>query len=439
MLFFLSRLLARLGFLRSWVTPLAVIVFVFLTSWPLMVLAEPAGSELVKPANFWWYFVVSAATVGYGDFSPTTAAGHLVGGYLIVGGIVALTTVFTKIVSVLDKAKGRLMRGMLATDASGHVVLLGYRAGRTGRIAADLLADGGHRVVLCAWDEVAEHPLPEHALEFVRGDLTDEEVLRRAGVHRAGTVLVDVRNDNEALAVALVVAHLNPTAHKVVTLRDLSRAPLVGHVDSGIRCVQWHSPRMITEELISPGIAEVYAELMTAGGANTYSVTLPESLGPVLVDHCQTALGRSHGAVVIAVRAGDHLVVNPGWYTELVPGSILYYIASKRLTVGQIRDALRNHDVPQPPRPHERVNDRTPRAAARGPTTPTILAPMRGWSEPQLACKAALRVMPRPVRGRASSAPVTELRQNSRPSAPEHADALTVSPDGSAIFEPAVR
>lgn len=355
MLFFLSRLLARLGLLRSWATPISVVIFVFLTSWPLMALAEPAGSELVKPANFWWYFIVSAATVGYGDYTPTTAAGHLVGGYMIMGGIVTLTTVFTKLASVLDQAKGRLMQGMITTSASGHTVLVGYQSGRTGRIAGELLADGSRRVVLCAWDEVESHPLPGHPLEFVRGDLTDEEVLRRAGVHRARSILVDVRDDNEALAVAVTVAHLNTTAHKVITLRDLSRAALVRHVDPNIRCVQWHSPRMITEELISPGIAEVYAELMTHGGASTYSIVLPESLGPVLVDRCQTALGRRYGAIVLAARTGDDLVVNPGWNSELAAGSTLYYICPDRLTAEQISDALRGPDVPQPRVPAQRV------------------------------------------------------------------------------------
>lgn len=338
--FLLSRLLARFGLLRSWATPVVVIVFVFVTSWPLMALAEPTGSTLVQPANYWWYFVVTASTVGYGDFFPKTAAGHVVGVYVIVGGIVALTTVFTKLASILDEVRGRRMQGTIATDAAGHTVLLGYQPGRTERIIGELLADGVHSIVLGAWDEVSSHPLPEQGLDFVRGELTDEEVLRRAGVHRARVVLVDARDDNEALAVAVVVAHLNATAHKVVTLRDMSRAALVRHVDGNIRCVQWHSPRMITEELTSPGIAEVYAELMTHGGADTYSVTLPESLGSVLVDRCQTALGRQHGAIVLAARSGDRLMVNPDWRTELSPGAVLYYISPRRLTVQQIRQAL---------------------------------------------------------------------------------------------------
>jgi voltage-gated potassium channel len=339
--FFLSRLLARWVGNRGWLLPAAVVLVVFATSWPLMALAEPAGSELVRPGTYWWYFVVTAATVGYGDYAPETVAGHVVGGYVIVGGIATLTTVFTKLASVLEQAKGRRMQGTEAVRATGHTVLIGYAAGRTERIVAQLLADGVTGLVLCAGEEVPAHPMPERPVQFVRGDPTAADVLARAAVPHAATVLVDMGDDNAALAVAVTVDHANPAAHVVVTLRDLERAELVRYVDPRIRCVQWHSPRMVTEELTSPGIAEVYTELMTAGGADTFSVTLPESLGRLPAERCRTALGRAFGATVLAVRTGADLVVNPAWDAVLAAGTVLYYIGPRRLTGAEVETVLR--------------------------------------------------------------------------------------------------
>jgi Trk K+ transport system NAD-binding subunit len=336
----LSRLITRLVLRSTWATPVVFIVFVFVTSWPLMVLAEPAGSALVQPANYWWYFCVTAATVGYGDFFPQTGPGHVVGVYVIIGGIVTLTAMFTKLVAELEQTKGHRMRGLAEVKVSEHVVLLGYTPGRTERMVAQLRADGMGPVVLCAWSEVPGHPMPEQQVEFVRGELTTEEVLRRAGVHRARTVLVDARDDHEALAIAVTVRHVSAGSHVVVTLRDMAKVSLLDCVDEAIRCVQWHSPRMITEELTSPGITEMYTELMTEGGPSTYSVCLPESLGPVPVERCQTALGRLHGVTVLAARSGGELLVNPGWRTDLAAGSVLYYVSSRRLTPEQIIGAL---------------------------------------------------------------------------------------------------
>lgn len=342
---FLTRLVARVLRLSSWALPAFVFGFVFVTAWPLLALAEGTGSDIVDPANFWWWFVVTAATVGYGDFFPTSFWGHVVGTYVIVGGIATLTTIFTKLASILEETRGRRMLGAITVKATDHTVLLGYTPGRTERIVDQLLADGAHDLVVCGWEDLPTHPMADRQVAFVRGDLTDVDVLERAGVQRAAAVLVDVRDDNEALAVTVAADPVTDGAHVVVTLRDMTRAQHIGYVDERIRCVQWHTPRMVTEELQSPGITEVYAELMTHGGANTYSVCLPRDLGVATFGDCQTALGRHHGATVLAARIDSQLLVNPDWELDLRPGSVLYYVSSSRITAEQVVRALRHAPV----------------------------------------------------------------------------------------------
>lgn len=339
--FFIARLVAQLRLLGTWWTPILVFSLVFATSWPLMALAEPGGSEIVQPGNYWWYFVVTASTVGYGDHFPTTPGGHVVGAYVIVGGIATLTTVFTRLSAALERTKGRKMRGAITVDMSDHIVLLGYTPGRTEQLVDELLGDGTTAIVVCSWDDVQTHPMSDRDVAFVRGDLTDDGVLLRAGVHRAHSVLVDARDDNEALAIAITADHVTSGAHLVVALRDLSRARQLRYVSETLSCVQWHSPHMITEELKDPGINDIYTELMSHGGAGTYSVRLPDALGPVRVEHCQTSLGRRYGVTMLAARAGDTLLVNPDWTSDLPAGAVLYYVGSRRLTSDEIATALR--------------------------------------------------------------------------------------------------
>lgn len=325
--------------------PVALILFVFATSWPLMALAEGPGADIAQPSNYWWWFLITASTVGYGDFFPKSTGGHLVGGYVIVGGIATATILFTRLAASIENARGRRMLGSVKLNVSGHFVVLGYSAGHTERILDEVLADDAERhVVLGAWDETDRHPLADRQVDFVRGDLADEGVLRRACVDRAHSVLIDARDDNEALAVLVTVHHLNPGVPVVVALRDLDRASHLRLVAETVRCVQWDQPHMLAEELLDPGITGVYTDLMTRGGSNTYSVRLPDSFTNTDFGRCQVALGQRHDATVLAMASGEggDLLVSPPWSTPVTPGAVLYYVARSRLTPDQVVSSIRH-------------------------------------------------------------------------------------------------
>ncbi|WP_299955371.1 potassium channel family protein [uncultured Modestobacter sp.] len=319
--------------LHGWRLPLAVLVFVFLTSWPAMALVEPAGSDLAAPGNYWWYFVVTSATVGYGDYFPESAAGHVVGAYVIIGGIVTLTLLFTRLADYLQSVRSRRLKGVGTLELTDHVVVLGYFPGRTERMLAELAAEGRSRVALCAWEDVPEDPVPEQTeVSFVRGDLSHADVMTRANVAAARSVVIDGRDDNETLAIAVAVHHAAPGVHKVAALRDLDRRDNLRYVDPGIACVQWHMPFLITEEALDPGLTDVYGDLMSSHGhGNTYSLQLPAGHPFRTFGDCQTRFGEAFGATVLALRGPDGLTVSPAWTTPVPEGTTLYYVGRARI------------------------------------------------------------------------------------------------------------
>ncbi|SDY61891.1 hypothetical protein SAMN05661080_04063 [Modestobacter sp. DSM 44400] len=171
-------------------------------------------------------------------------------------------------------------------DLAQHVVVLGYSPGRTDRMLTELIAEGRTQTVLCAWNDVAQHPVPElREVSFVRGDLTPADVMTRAGVARARTVVVDGRDGNGTLAIAAAVDHADPGIHMVAALRDLTRRECLpsGHRFATFGDVQVH-------------------------------------------------LGRTVGATVLAVRGEEGLVVSPPWDTSVAAGTTVYYVGKRRIT-----------------------------------------------------------------------------------------------------------
>jgi voltage-gated potassium channel len=332
---FLIQRLSRFLRLRlhGWRLPLAVALFVFLSSWLGMALLESSDSQISGPSTYWWYFLVTSATVGYGDVFPASTGGRIIGSYVIVGGIVTLTLLFTQLAGALQSVRGRRLRGVVPLDLSGHVVLLGYWPGRTERIVDELTAEGRFQVALCAWDDVPENPLPDRPdVHFVRGDLTHEDVMTRACVQRARTAVIDGRDDNETLAIAVAIDHANPDIHLVAAVRDLARRENLRYVNPGVQAVQWHMPFLLTEEATDPGITQIYNDLMSSGGhGNTYSMRVPPGFPHRTFGDCQTWFGRTFGATVLAARGSDGLVVSPSWETPVREGTTLYYVAARRI------------------------------------------------------------------------------------------------------------
>jgi len=228
---------------------------------------------------------------------------------------------------------------VVTLDLDGHVVLLGYTPGRTERIVTELTSEPGTRVVLCAGDDVPEDPLPHLPdVDFVRGDLTHADVMVRACVPRARTAVVDGRDDNETLAIAVAVDHANPAIHLVAAVRDLGRRETLRYVNAGVQVVQWHMPFLLSEEAADPGLTQIYNDLMTSGGhGNTYSTRVPPGSPLATAGDAQTHLGSRFGGTPLAVRPPDgELVVSPPWDRPLPPGTTLYYVARERLDAGRL-------------------------------------------------------------------------------------------------------
>lgn len=332
---FVSRLFQHLKRRASWALPIELFLSVYFSSWLLMIWAEPTGARVVQPDVYWWWFAgtVTPAGAGPGEHYPTTTQGQLVGVYVIVGGIVTITMLFTRLARMIETARGHRMKGQQMLNLSGHIVLLGYSAGRTERIIEELVAEERREIVICAWnDQAPEHPSPQRDdIHFTRGNLTDDDVLRRADLPRAAAILVDASDDDEALKVTVAATYVGPNVHVVVAVHDLAHARTISRVAENAYCIQWHSIGLITAELLDAGMSDVYGELMTHGDRNTYSIRVPSTLPDRTFGEFQQALGRWNAATVVAVRTDAGLLVSPSWY-EIVPvDATLYYVAGRRL------------------------------------------------------------------------------------------------------------
>lgn len=342
---FLSRL-AKLLYARvtglSWDVVILMTAAHFAVSWMLI---ELVGGEEISAGNLFWYFyATTATTVGYGDYSPATEAGRLITVlWIMPGGIALFTTIIAKIVQLISDQWRKRMRGLASYEnLSGHIVILGWHGVRTQRMVDHIRGDAAERereIVLCTVLEI-ENPLPDQ-VRFVRGPaLNAPDLLHRAAIAEAAYIIVLGTNDSETLAAALGASAVNGQAHMVVYFEQRSYADLLHAHCPQAECNISLSIELMVRSAQDPGSSRVQQQLLsTLEGPTQFSLTVPADVDPVPYGALFAELKSRHDVTLIGVAGsplGDDLILNAPTDHRVDPGTILYFMAARRLEASEI-------------------------------------------------------------------------------------------------------
>lgn len=158
-----------------------------------------------------YFTVVTASTVGYGDITPVSGIGRMFGLSVLVVNVaafaVALGVVLTPAIEAqFSKAFGRMTDRQFEL-LDGHVLVLGY-GDMTEPILEELL-DRVDFVVITA-DEGVTRRLTDRDISVLTADPSDETPLRKAQVGAARAVLAATDDDAQDALAILTARELNP-------------------------------------------------------------------------------------------------------------------------------------------------------------------------------------------------------------------------------------
>lgn len=161
-----------------------------------------------------YFFVITVSTVGYGEQSVLDTDEKLLTIAIILVGVVAVgytvgLIVQSMVEGQINQALGVRRMEKEIDQLSGHAIVCGYgRIGKT--IAAELARRKKKFVIVDQSDEIIEAAREDHLL-VIHGDATDEEVLVHAGIARATTLVVALKNDADNVFLTLTARNLQPT------------------------------------------------------------------------------------------------------------------------------------------------------------------------------------------------------------------------------------
>jgi len=175
-----------------------------------------AGYIFIEHWSFWDAFymtVTTVATVGFREVHPLTLAGQVFTILLIFGGVGTAFYTVTLLASIIVEGglhrrfEGRRVTRMLE-QIKDHFILCGY--GRIGEIITAELHQQGVPLVVIERNPERVRQAIERGWLAIEADASREEVLMRAGIHRARGLIAAVGTDAENVFAVLTARVMRP-------------------------------------------------------------------------------------------------------------------------------------------------------------------------------------------------------------------------------------
>lgn len=216
--FLMSRFI-RLPLVLRILSIALLVIFIF--GW-LVHIIEPYNFP--KLADGIWWAIITASTVGYGDFVPETALGRFTGVVLIMTGAGFLASYFVALATAAVTRQNDFLEGKVAYKGADHIIVIGWNERSREILNTICSSKSNHYVTLI--DETLEYnPLPHKNLHFIQGRANRDEVLLKTNIHSARKVIITAdQNKNElhadmnSILTLLAVKGLNPKLPCIVEI-----------------------------------------------------------------------------------------------------------------------------------------------------------------------------------------------------------------------------
>ncbi len=335
----INRYLLRL----QWSVLILILLMHFSASWLLLALVNERA--LADPQLFYYFYVVTASTVGYGDLSPETGAGRFVVSFFVIpGGITLFAALIGKITTVLINIWRQSMKGQLdlSNQLHDHMVIMGWHKEATSRMIDLIFGDLKRtpRDVVLVATQTMDNPDPQR-IHFIRTDnLASADACHRAAVTKAERIIINGQNDDNTLTTALNLVATQTKAHIVCHFHNRSMALLLQAHAPRAECHISTTTEMLVRSAQDPGSSRIQGQLLdTLTGPTQFSLQVPKEFSGCLFSTLINQFKNYHDALALGVAGsihGDDLLLNPPADYEVKSEQLIYYMATQRLLAVEI-------------------------------------------------------------------------------------------------------
>jgi voltage-gated potassium channel len=301
-------------------------VFVLILTVTILIVLGALAFSLLEPYQAPWYMrfgrglwwaIVTLTTVGYGDVTPETLPGRIVGVAIMLGGVLSLSLVTATVASVFVERKFRRERGLEAIKATNHILILGWPED------AEVLLTQMLKRLHAAIPVALVNKVPPEQMEAIRekfasqqlfylwGDYSREETLLKANVRAATKAIILAERqpgetaaqvDQRTLFTALTLRALHTKIRIMAELlRPENRSYLERAGAEEVLIRGEYDSSLLAGAITSPAVFRIFTNLLTGEAQSLWSVEIPSRFHGRPVGELSSYLEDAHQARLIAL------------------------------------------------------------------------------------------------------------------------------------------
>jgi voltage-gated potassium channel len=206
----------------------------------------------------------------------------------LIAGVVFITIIGAKIVSWFVNLSLREGRIMKKVSYKNHIIICGWNIQGKNIIKQLLTSDIEQRRPIVILADLDKKPVGEDIVDFISGDPTKEEDLKRAGIMKANTAIIlsqigpgfqaGINPDAQAVLMTLAVEALRRDVYTCVQLLNSEYKKHLEHaqVDEYI-CLDRMSGNLMVASALNHGLSWILSELLEfTSGSEFYKKSVPK-------------------------------------------------------------------------------------------------------------------------------------------------------------------
>jgi len=293
------------------------------------------GSKITTIQDALWWSLVTLSTVGYGDTHPVSGWGRLLASGYILATVVFIAVVLTNIQDAMREYSILREQGMTGNSMEDHVIVCGWS--NISRVCVpELIASGRAVSVVCEEEDMIQkvRQSVEHlegTLFVTHGDMTTGNVMKRANLPAAQTVIIASEDDTINLITSLNIHNEHPDMRVIVYVRQPEMRRTFDA--SGVTYVA--SPfelggRLVASAAFEPEVALLIDDVSSSiSGHDIQQFTVGDgsTAEGMTIEALRVDLLTKGGPLLIAIgvpnNGGWDIVPNPSQQHKITKGTIL--------------------------------------------------------------------------------------------------------------------